>query len=440
MNQFDDLTRLNAEWIALQPLRSEDESRLWRKLKLEWNYHSNHIEGNTLTYGETELLLLHGQVSGNHALRDYVEVQAHDVAVLHLRKLVEDSDRRLSEIDVRDLNRILLKESFWKEAITPDGLPTRIEIRPGEYKELPNNVRTASGEIFRFADPVDVPVKMSVLLAELHEQLSLGELHPIEIVAQLHHEFVLIHPFGDGNGRTARLLVNYVLMRTGYLPLIVPTEKKDSYLAALRFADAGDIFPLTSFLAECAEVALRRGIRAAKGESIEDDGDLRKEIEVFKKRQKNKAREVLAKSPEVIQRTYEGSLRPFFQKFFEELGILDSLFHHSVVAINNVAVSGPPLEVTDKWVASSGDETGNELVIEYRWTGFLGDADEPFSESCRLVVSFRELDYLVEARGSQMVKHVYSIPLLEGEQSQICREALNHLFQRIKEKTREVAE
>jgi hypothetical protein len=229
-------------------------------------------------------------------------------------------------------------------------------------------------------------------------------------------------------------------MRTGYLPLIVPTEKKDSYLAALRFADAGDIFPLTSFLAECAEVALRRGIRAAKGESIEDDGDLQKEIEVFKKRQKSKAREVLAKSPEVVQRIYEGSLRPFFRKFFEELGILDSLFHHSVVAINNVSVSGPPLEVTDKWVASSGDETGNELVIEYRWTGFLGDADEPFSESCRLVVSFRELDYLVEARGSQMVKHVYSIPLLEGEQIQICREALSHLFQRIKEKTGAAAE
>jgi len=56
---FDKLTSLETKWQALQPLTPEHQDRLWQKLRLEWNYHSNHIEGNTLTYGETMLLLLH---------------------------------------------------------------------------------------------------------------------------------------------------------------------------------------------------------------------------------------------------------------------------------------------------------------------------------------------------------------------------------------------
>ena len=64
---FDQMDALRAEWVALQPLNAEVEARLWKKLRLEWNYHSNHIEGNKLTYGQTELLLLHGTAIGNHS-------------------------------------------------------------------------------------------------------------------------------------------------------------------------------------------------------------------------------------------------------------------------------------------------------------------------------------------------------------------------------------
>ena len=107
------------EWQSLQPLKREDDERLWRKLRLDWNYHSNHIEGNTLTYGETEILLIHGQATGDHVLRDYEEMKAHDVAIEHMRALVA-GERPLTEGDICDFNRILIKESFWKDAITPD--------------------------------------------------------------------------------------------------------------------------------------------------------------------------------------------------------------------------------------------------------------------------------------------------------------------------------
>ena len=150
---------LKKEWDALQPLSPEHDRRLWQKLRLEWNYHSNHIEGNTLTYGETLLLLLHGQTRGNHTLREYEEMKAHDVGIEHLRNLAADKARLINPGDIRDLNKIILKEPFWKPTQTPDGQPSRAQVIPGEYKTLPNSVITATGEPFEYASPMEVPAR-----------------------------------------------------------------------------------------------------------------------------------------------------------------------------------------------------------------------------------------------------------------------------------------
>jgi Fic family protein len=155
---------LKSEWCALQPLSSENDRRLWQKLRLEWNYHSNHIEGNALTYGETVLLLLHGQTHGNHTLREYEEMKAHDVGIAHLRNLAADRDRLIGSGDIRDLNRIILKEPYWKPTQTPDGQRTRAEVVPGEYKTLPNSVITATGELFEYAPPMEVALRMQALV------------------------------------------------------------------------------------------------------------------------------------------------------------------------------------------------------------------------------------------------------------------------------------
>jgi Fic family protein len=109
------LDSLKSSWLSVQPLSPQNEQRLKRKLRLEWNYNSNHIEGNTLTYGETELLLIQGQTVGGHAIREYEEMKAHDVAVEYLGQLARE-ERVIGETDIRDLNKIILKEPFWKEA------------------------------------------------------------------------------------------------------------------------------------------------------------------------------------------------------------------------------------------------------------------------------------------------------------------------------------
>lgn len=257
-----DLRTLALDWRAAQPLPREHEHRLWQRLRIEWNYHSNHIEGNTLTYGETLLLLIHGRTRGEHLLREYDEMRGHDVAIEWVRTLARE-DRDLSEGDIRDLNRLILKEGFWRVAQTADGEPTRKWIEPGQYKTQPNHVLTAIGELFHFAAPEETPARMADLTHWLRTELAVPTLPLPMLLARLHHEFTSIHPFDDGNGRVVRLLLNYVLLRAGLLPLVIQSQARRRYLDVIAFADAGDLQPLSAFLSEAIGRSLRLGLEAA---------------------------------------------------------------------------------------------------------------------------------------------------------------------------------
>jgi Fic family protein len=260
---IENLAELAQRWLAARPLQPEDEARLWQKLRLDWNYNSNHIEGNTLTYGETELLLIHGQTQGSHQLREYEEMKAHDVALGRLRELAAEK-RPLTEAEIRTWNQIILKEPFWKAAITPDGEPTPKRIIPGQYKDSPNSVRTATGELFEFAAPLDVPSRMHELVGQLNESMFLPLVELSARLARTHHEFLLIHPFDDGNGRVARLILNYVLMCRDLVPIIIPSDEKKIYLMALRQSDAGIGEALVDYIVQRMIVALEAGLQAKR--------------------------------------------------------------------------------------------------------------------------------------------------------------------------------
>ncbi len=262
------IEELYKQWHSLQPLKPEDNERLWKKIRLEWNYNSNRIEGNTLTYEETELLLFQDRAEGDHLMRDYEEMKAHDLAVEKVRELAGDKERHLTEADIRNLNRLILKEPFWKDAETPDGQLTRKQIFPGKYKTQPNHVRTATGEIFRFAIPEEVPAKMKGLMEWFRENMESPPASIAPFLAQLHHRFIIIHPFDDGNGRIVRLLLNYVLIRLGYPPFVIESRDKDNYFATLQKADTGNMDALVIYLGRTLVSWLEIGIRAAEGKEL----------------------------------------------------------------------------------------------------------------------------------------------------------------------------
>ncbi len=129
-------------------------------------------------------------------------------------------------------------EPYDVAAVTPDGKPTKRRVTPGQYKTAPNHVVTSMGEMHYYATPAETPAKMGDLMAWYGRETDKAERHPLVLAATFHYQFVLIHPFDDGNGRMARLLMNLILMQYGYPPAIIPIDKKGVCFLALETADA----------------------------------------------------------------------------------------------------------------------------------------------------------------------------------------------------------
>jgi len=315
----DTLIQIDTQVALLKslPLKPEDKQRLDKKFRLEFNYNSNHLEGNTLTYGETELLIIFDQTKGDHDFREYEEMKAHDVALKMIEEEAKDEERPLTEQFIRLLNEKLLVKPFWKNAITQDGQTTRKEIIPGQYKTSPNSVRLQNGEIFEYTSPADAAIEMQKLTDWYNENIT--KEHPLLLSALLHYRFVRIHPFDDGNGRVARLLMNYVFLKN-QLPLVVirsSEAEKKAYLAALNRADAGETEFFINYLGEQLLRSLDLTVKAAKGEDIEEPNDLDKKIAVLSKEMLNSKSEVRRKSSEVLKSLYEGSILPIIEKLYQ---------------------------------------------------------------------------------------------------------------------------
>ncbi len=282
MPLFADLDRLRADLDALRPLAPEQEARVLQKFRLEWNYNSNAIEGNSLTLGETRSLLLHGLTAAGKPMRDHLDIKGHNEAVVALEEFVR-SEYPLTEQFVREMHQLLLGEPYHTPAQTAGGQPTRKLIVPGRYKTSANNVLTATGEMFYFASPEETPGRMTDLVDWYRTEEAAPTLHPVALAAEFHYRFVCIHPFDDGNGRMSRLLMNLILLRHGYPMTVIKAADRNRYLAALAEADAGEPEPFLRFIIENVEASLRLMIRAARGESIDEPSDLDKNLALLKK-------------------------------------------------------------------------------------------------------------------------------------------------------------
>lgn len=275
------INKLKSELDQLIPFSDENQNKLQKKIRLEFNYNSNHLEGNTLTYGQTQLLLFFDKSSGDVPVSDIEEMKAHDVALSQIVEIAKDNERPLSELLIKELNKTILVKPFWKDAISPNGTPTRKKIEIGQYKTSPNSVQLKNGEIHEYASPGETPALIEDLLDWYQEKKDI--FHPIQLAAEFHYKFVCIHPFDDGNGRVARLLMNYILLKHNYPMVIIKSEDKENYLTALQKADTGDLISLIEYVEEQAIASLKLNIKAGKGEDIDELGDIEKQIEILKR-------------------------------------------------------------------------------------------------------------------------------------------------------------
>lgn len=227
------------------------EGDLWKtiedKLLVEWTYNSNAIEGSTLSFGETLFFLKNGLTVEGKPFKDFIDAKNHAEAIDFLYDVI-NKRRGITTSLVKEFNAFLL--SGIKSTPAVDRVGNRIEKKatPGEYKLLPNHVLQSDGLIYEYVDPLQVPSEMEFLCNWINENID--NLHPIIVAAVAHYNMVRIHPFDDGNGRGARILMNLILIEKGFPPTIIKNQSRRKYIEALSEADRGNLNKFIEFIAE----------------------------------------------------------------------------------------------------------------------------------------------------------------------------------------------
>lgn len=227
---------------SLRPLPQGALASLEEKLRVEEVHHSTAIEGNTLTLGETALVLEKGITVEGKPLKDHLEVVGYDEALAFVKSIVKDPARHpLNEELVREAHRIMFKKMA--------GIGDEYDHGIGFYRR---NQRFIAGSRHALPSAQKVPDLMEAFFKYLGD--AAGAMHPVRFSAAWHFGFTHIHPFVDGNGRTARLIMNLLLMRAGYPIALIPLAKRARYIAALEQASvAHDGKDFMALIVECIE-------------------------------------------------------------------------------------------------------------------------------------------------------------------------------------------
>lgn len=375
------------------------------KLRLDWNYYSNRMEGGTLTRGETRSVMVGNIDVKGKPLRDVMEMNQHDKVVLNVLKIGK-GEQQLSEKRVRELHKAILTED------DPDK-----QHMVGEWKPYPNEIINYKGEKFSFAQPEEVPDRIHRLLdntkAELEKYFKgKSEKHALEIAATFHLEFLTIHPFYDGNGRLARILTNLILISCGYPPFIIKEKKAYyQYLADIQcYGGKEDL--LYSFLADRLIDSQQMVLDALEGRNIEEEDDLDKRLALLDQKiqglgEEHNIEKVLKNS--VFFELYDSWFKslayevvPAMQKFnhyFLELG------HEIKISppYTSLSFAEDPIESIHSRLKNSFKEAGSEfskhkegnLYVELRYNTFQKGGLAPFSCTYQLHIHFKETHYTV---------------------------------------------
>lgn len=230
------LSRINEKMHrldSLRPIPGDAVKKLHEEMRLLHTYHSNAIEGNTLTLPETKLVLEEGITISGKSLREHLEA-TNNARAFDLLENIARKKKTIDHVVIQQIHEVVMA------GILEDA---------GKYRT--RNVRITGAS----KTPPDWS-KVINLIDELIEKIAQSKRHPLEIAAILHHRFVEIHPFIDGNGRVSRLLTNLFLIAQGYPPVVLKIEDRRKYYRFLRAADAGNLEPFANFIAKTVDESL----------------------------------------------------------------------------------------------------------------------------------------------------------------------------------------
>lgn len=233
----------------LRPFDAGSLKRLEESFNVELTYNSNAIEGNSLSLSETKLVVEEGLTIGGKTMREHLEATNHQKAIEFVKTLV--TAKRVEEKDVLELHALIL------DRIDPNnaGFYRHVGVRISGTTYLPPSSQ-----------------KVPELMTHVYDMLNAPTKGPdaVEHAARLHLEFVAVHPFVDGNGRTSRLLTNLYLMRNGFPPIIYLRAERKKYITSIMKAQLDhEDEPFVNFTGKTAERSLDMYLDAFGAESGE---------------------------------------------------------------------------------------------------------------------------------------------------------------------------
>ncbi|MCP4131281.1 MAG: Fic family protein [bacterium] len=215
---LEKIDSLKTELDKLRPLTSAQVKNLKKLFDIDLTYNSNAIEGSTLSYNETKIILEDGITIGGKSVKEHLEAINHKEAIDYIETLAIKKTEELTQYEVLSIHNIILR------SIDTDNA--------GKYRNVPVFIRQKD-KIHRFAEPFIVPKLMEDFFSWLKTPT---QDHPVIFASDAHYKLVSIHPFIDGNGRTSRLLMNLILIQNGYPPAVIKMKERARYINAIEKA------------------------------------------------------------------------------------------------------------------------------------------------------------------------------------------------------------
>lgn len=395
---------------------AEVQKRINYKFRLDWNYYSNSMEGNSLTRVETRQVMMDNVTIQGKPFKDIAEMRGHDKEVLEIIKMGK-GEVRISEARIKQMHKAIMHEDDSQ----------KINLI-GKWKESNNYIINYKGEKIQFLPFTEVPEAMHSLLNKTNAAIdnwgkkSKDQIHPTLLAFQFHLEYVKIHPFYDGNGRTGRLLMNLLLISSGYPPVILKEKDREpyyKYLADIQGYGANpDLF--YRFMGELVVSSQQLILDALAGKDIEDEDDLDKEIEMLKHMQNPPVKKI-EKSKAVVKQVLTEVYFPLLEELNNKLSKFNKLFEeHSWTYFEEPTPPNYSTPVVPKfssleqmiayfyYIPDKLGESVHDFKASY-WLMKYNDQRD-FSMEVALKIHFSEFEYRLEIfigqpfQSSEMVK------------------------------------
>lgn len=447
----DSIDAIQAKVAVFGELSIEQKKKSNYKFRLEWNFNSNSMEGNTLTIAETRSVMVGNLTVNDKPLKDVLEMQGHDLVISEILRIGQ-GELRISEKRIKEIHSGIMHEE------NPE-----LKNKIGQWKEQANEIINSKGEKYLFVAPEEVPTKIHELLNKTNASIDAikdkkkNAPHPIDVAMEFHLEYLSIHPFYDGNGRTARILTNLILISLGYNPFWINEKDRKiyyNYISDIQgYGGSKELF--FEYCAGLIERSEQLVLNAIQNIDIEEEDDLHKEISNWKKKIIKKE-VVFPKSNYAIAQIYKRTLKILFSSFLNKMTSFDELFAKKQITnhINSKYFNSIQLEHFDilfddiiNLSELTKDELNklevkpiegiNTIEIKIYYSGFKNDGLNTFSAFSGLYVAFNEYHYIVNEHGkndneNNFVKKLYSELLTDEEIKTIVKSIISKQFDNIK--------